>query len=347
MSEFNVIDENDIGTPSNGSSTQQVGILINDSIGNTIGGTTAGSTTLANVIGGNNVGIQITGFNSNLTGANVIEGNYIGVPEDGSPVGNLYGIWIDDVPFTTIGGTAKGAGNTISDNASAGVYISGLDATHNLVEGNSILGPNNRRTKTDPTNPLPIGVFIQNSSSNMIGGAGRGRKHYLRQQRGCLHRRDWRLVNQQPGPGQLHRPLGQARFPTRQRALRGHPGECSEQQRSPIRAFGQQDRRQRHRQLPRVLRLGCDDAALEFGPGLGLKGEQAGAPFQSCRASIPAAHGSPRAGNSTRPYGACRPAPETPGSSPPLSDPPLRPDHRHGADEDRAGDHPARGGSSD
>ena len=77
---------------------------------------------------------------------------------------------------TTIGGTAKGAGNTISDNEWAGVYISGLDATGNLVEGNSILGPNNKGTRTDPTNPLPIGVFIQNSSSNTIGGAtGRGK----------------------------------------------------------------------------------------------------------------------------------------------------------------------------
>jgi len=175
MSDYNVIDENYcIGTPSNGSSTQQVGILINDSINNTIGGTTAGSTSPANVIGGSNVGIEITGFNSNLTGGNVIEGNYIGVTEDGSPIGNLYGIWINDVPYNTIGGTAEGASNTISDNTWAGVYISGLDATGNLVEGNSILGPNNKGTRTSPTNPLPIGVFIQNSSSNTIGGAGAG-----------------------------------------------------------------------------------------------------------------------------------------------------------------------------
>ena len=180
MSDDNVIDENYIvGTPSNGSSTQQVGILINDSINNTIGGTTAGSTTPANVIGGNNVGIEITGFNSNLTGANVIEGNYIGVTEDGSAIGNLYGIWIDDVPSYTIGGTAKGAGNTISDNIWADVYIFGPDATGNLIEGNSILGSNNKGTRTSsPTNPLPIGVFIQNSSSNTIGGAGAGNTIY-------------------------------------------------------------------------------------------------------------------------------------------------------------------------
>jgi len=177
MSNLNEIDENYIvGTPNNGSSTQQVGILINDSTNNTIGGTTAGST--ANVIGGNNVGIEITGFNSLLTGGNVIEGNYIGVTEDGSAIGNLYGIWIDDVPSNMIGGTANGAGNTISDNKWAGVYIFGPDATGNLVEGNSILGRNNKGTRTDPTNPLPIGVFIQNSSSNTIGGAGAGNTIY-------------------------------------------------------------------------------------------------------------------------------------------------------------------------
>ena len=172
-SKYNVIDGNYcIGTPSNGSSTQQVGILINDTIENTIGGTTA------NVIGGNNVGIEISGFDSSLIGPNFIVGNYIGVTEDGSPIGNYYGIWINDVPNNLIGGTTNGAGNTISDNKWAGVYISGLDATGNLVEGNSILGPNNKGTKTDPTNPLPIGVFIQNASSNTIGGAGAGNTIY-------------------------------------------------------------------------------------------------------------------------------------------------------------------------
>ena len=189
MSDGNLIQDNYcIGTPSNGSSTQLVGILIDDSTGNTIGGTaatvspilppglgtTAVSSTPANVIRGNNVGIEISGFSSSRPFPNFIEGNYIGVTEDGSAVGNLYGIWINGAPNNQIGGTAKGAGNTISDNTSAGVYISGVNATGNLVEGNNILGPNNKGTKTDPTSPLPTGVFIQNSSSNTIGGAGAG-----------------------------------------------------------------------------------------------------------------------------------------------------------------------------
>ena len=130
------------------------------------------------MIRGNNVGIEISGFSSSRPFPNFIEGNYIGVTEDGSAVGNLYGIWINGAPNNQIGGTAKGAGNTISDNTSAGVYISGVNATGNLVEGNNILGPNNKGTKTDPTSPLPTGVFIQNSSSNTIGGAARGEIRY-------------------------------------------------------------------------------------------------------------------------------------------------------------------------
>ena len=174
----NCVQGNFIGTDSSGKKSigNGTGVLINDSTENTIGGTINGSTNPANVIGGNGVGIEISGFNSSLTGTNLIEGNCIGVTEaeDGSPIGNVYGIWINDVPKTMVGGPAQDERNTISDNTSAGVYISGPDATGNLVEGNSILGPNNKGTRTDPTNPLPIGVFIQNSSSNTIGGAGAG-----------------------------------------------------------------------------------------------------------------------------------------------------------------------------
>ena len=98
---------------------------------------------------------------------------------------------------------------------------------------------------------------------------------------------------------------------------------------------------------PRVLRLGRVDGTNELGPGLRLKGEETGSSFQSWRASVPAAHGTPRGGNSSRPPGTSGPDPETPCSSPRVSAPPSRSDERHGADEDRAGDHPARGGSSD
>jgi len=182
---MNRVQGNFIGTDSSGKKSigNGTGVLINDSTDNTIGGTINGSTNPANVIGGNGVGIEISGFNSSLIGPNnfnFIEGNCIGVTEaeNGSPIGNVYGIWINDVPNNMVGGPAQDERNTISDNEWAGVYISGPDATGNLVEGNSILGRNNKGTKTSPTNPLPIGVFIQNSSKNKIGDAGAGNTIY-------------------------------------------------------------------------------------------------------------------------------------------------------------------------
>jgi hypothetical protein len=178
----NAIQGNFIGTDSSSRSLGNgIGVLINDANGNTIGGTTGGPMNTANVIGWNGVGIELSGLEKGLTGNNAIIGNCIGVskPVGGLPIGNQYGIWINDVPNAIIGGAARGQGNTIADNTLAGVYISGPDAIRNQIEGNSILGPNsrpstNKRTKTDPSNPFPIGVFVENSSSNTIGGAGAG-----------------------------------------------------------------------------------------------------------------------------------------------------------------------------
>jgi len=148
------------------------GVLINDSVGNTIGGTTA---TSGNVIAGNIVGVEISGFNTSLSGFNSVLGNDIGIAKDGTPIGNVIGIWVNNVPKTQIG--SPGIGNDIADNTEAGVYIIGANATGNLVQGNIIgLGPDgqtyNPATKTSATNPFPIGVYIQDSSSNTIGGAG-------------------------------------------------------------------------------------------------------------------------------------------------------------------------------
>jgi hypothetical protein len=175
----NSVEGNFIGTdPSGHAIPNAIGVILNDSHENTIGG--AGSR--ANVIGDNGVGIEIAVNDPVFGNANSIEGNLIGVTKaaGGQPVPNQYGIWINNVPGVTIGGTAQGQGNVIADNTKAGVYISGVDATGNQIEGNSILGPNSRLgnkrrgIKTDPTNPFPIGVYIENASSNTIGGTAVG-----------------------------------------------------------------------------------------------------------------------------------------------------------------------------
>jgi hypothetical protein len=185
----NFIEGNFIGTdPSANSLGNAVGVLLNGTSGNVIGNSDGGgplpypySGNQANVIGCNGVGIEFEVNNPFFGNGNSIEGNLIGVTKaaGGQPVSNQYGIWIDDVTLVTIGGTAEGQGNEIADNTKAGVYISGVDASGNQIEGNSILGPVIRSsvgkgTRTNPTNPFPIGVFIENASSNTIGGTGAG-----------------------------------------------------------------------------------------------------------------------------------------------------------------------------
>jgi len=169
-----------IGTDVTGRSAlgNDVGVLISDSVGNTIGSTTAG-----NVIAGNNVGVEIAAFNTLLSGGNFVIGNDIGIARDGTAIGNTIGIWVNDVPDTQIGGTGSGEGNNISGNSQGGVFISGADATNNLVQGNTIsgLGPNGKpyypetpEQEKNPTYQFPIGVYIEGSSSNIIGGTGTG-----------------------------------------------------------------------------------------------------------------------------------------------------------------------------
>jgi hypothetical protein len=100
-------------------------------------------------------------------------GNYIGIGKDQNALGNVIGIWVDDVPKTLI------LFNYIAGNSEAGVYIMGSNASANLVEKNWIgLGPSgqtyNHGNGRDPKNPFPIGVYIQDSSSNTIGGTAPG-----------------------------------------------------------------------------------------------------------------------------------------------------------------------------
>ena len=59
-----------------------------------IGSTTA---TSGNVIAGNNAGVEISGFNSSLAGGNSILNNNIGIAKDGTSIGNVTGVWLNDV----------------------------------------------------------------------------------------------------------------------------------------------------------------------------------------------------------------------------------------------------------
>jgi uncharacterized repeat protein (TIGR01451 family) len=145
---------------------------------NTIGGTTSGS---GNVLSGNRFqGILI---DVDASGYNVVQGNFIGTdptgnvtdpdgtPDSGDELGNRDdGIDISGAPHNVIGGPTREAGNVISGNKGAGVLISLISATENVVQNNRI-GTNAAGTFTSILAHMGNGgdgVQIQNASGNRV-----------------------------------------------------------------------------------------------------------------------------------------------------------------------------------
>ncbi len=173
------------------------GVLVNNSVGNTIGGATSDLRNAIYANGSN--GVEIHGFFGG-SHDNVVQGNYIGIDQNGnlrfnSPEVTIFGepfpafsnlttsnlaagVFLNGANANTIGGTALGAGNTISNNGSYGVEIFGTSATDNIVLGNKI--------GTDPTGMMSSrsglsgtsygntldGVFINLAVGNLIGTDG-------------------------------------------------------------------------------------------------------------------------------------------------------------------------------
>jgi hypothetical protein len=165
----NVIAGNYFGLDSAGTISLPIGgvsLLVSTS-GNTIGGTTPAE---RNVISGyTNRGIYFAG--SNATG-NLVKGNYIGTDATGNAaIGNVSGIWFDNAPGNTIGGTTSAERNVISGNAE-GISIYNSGSHDNVVMGNYI------GTKADGTSNLAngfYGIYIGSGAySNIIGGTHPG-----------------------------------------------------------------------------------------------------------------------------------------------------------------------------
>ena len=140
------------------------GISIDNAPFNTVGGSAPGARNL--ISGNNNCGVEI--FGSVATG-NLIEGNYIGPDATGqSALANkLSGIHIQS-PGNIIGGVLSGAGNLISGNGQQGVFLDGVSAATNLVQGNLI------GTAVGGTNGLGnggAGIGVSSAPGNTIGGA--------------------------------------------------------------------------------------------------------------------------------------------------------------------------------
>ena len=169
---------NYIGTDSNGNPVvgvlQIIGIVEEDSSGDTIGGTTAAA---RNVISGNgSQGIYINGSMS------LIEGNYIGTnPAGTAAVPNGIGVEVAG-SNNTIGGTAAGTGNVISGNTT-GVLLSfgesGVAIQGNIIglaaNGSSILGQSiNGISLFDASHDDTIGGTIAGAGNTISGNGGYG-----------------------------------------------------------------------------------------------------------------------------------------------------------------------------
>lgn len=139
------------------------GISLNAASSNTVGGSAIGQ---RNVISGNAYyGVELLGGSS----GNQICGNFIGIATNGtSALGNSSaGILLNGASANMIGGAGQGAGNVLSGNGDAGIYIMGRTAFGNLVQGNKIGIDVSGNTAV--RNALE-GIFINGAPSNSIGG---------------------------------------------------------------------------------------------------------------------------------------------------------------------------------
>ena len=171
----NVVAGNFIGTDASGSNVlgnARSGVFISGVIGNLIGGTNAGA---RNVISGNTEnGVLVTDYHA---GSNVVQGNYIGTDLNGTRrLGNgMSGVRLE-APANTVGGTTVFARNIISANTNSAIFILGVSASNNIVQGN-YLG-------TDVSGAVILGdkiagVGINSAPGNLIGGTIPGARNLM------------------------------------------------------------------------------------------------------------------------------------------------------------------------
>ena len=163
----NTLTGNLIGTNAAGTAAlpNQIGVYVAGA-GNTVGGTAAGA---RNLISGNGYyGVILSG--NNATG-NTVAGNYIGTNAAGTAaVANGYYGVVVAAPNSTIG--VPGAGNVISGNGYAGLYV---NTSGNTVAGN-LIGTNVAGTAALPN--ATYGVVVL-GSGNTIGGTAAGARNVI------------------------------------------------------------------------------------------------------------------------------------------------------------------------
>jgi len=198
----NLVQGNYIGTDRTGTKAlgNLVGLSLNATANNTIGGTAEGA---GNVISANTRGgVAIYG---NGTINNLLQGNFIGTDSSGTAALGNKGNGVAIAAGTTgntIGGASAGAGNVISANLGDGLEIFS-SATQNFVEGNFI-GTDFKGAKS--LGNKVNGVLI-NASNNVVGGTTPGAGNTI-----AFNGNDGVLVNTGTGNG-IH-----------ENSIFGHPG---------------------------------------------------------------------------------------------------------------------------
>jgi titin len=166
----NLIQGNTVGLLSGGTvnSINPFGIeLTNGAANNTVGGTAAGA---GNLIGGNTLdGVEI---DSAGTSGNLVQGNTVGTNAAGNTTTALQNGWAGvflgyGATQNTVGGTAAGAGNLLSNNFETGLEIFQAGTTGNLVQGNTV-GTN--AAGTSIVGNGVNGIFLLDTTANTIGG---------------------------------------------------------------------------------------------------------------------------------------------------------------------------------
>ena len=154
----NVVAGNAIGTDLGGTlplPNAFDGVFLNGAPGNTIGGTSAGA---ANQISANGYsGVEVRGQGAS---GNSVQGNVIGsAPGGPATLGNrFYGVLVDGASNTTIGGTAPGEANVLTNNGADGVrVIGGGGGGSNAIADNQISGNGIGSPSTASESALPSG----------------------------------------------------------------------------------------------------------------------------------------------------------------------------------------------
>jgi hypothetical protein len=137
---------------------------------------TAGNSTVRGLVINRFTTVNYTGGHGielSTNGGNIIEGNFIGTDVTGRQArGNgLEGVFVNQSPNNTIGGTTAAARNVISGNGEDGIVIYSSASSGNTVQGNYI--------GTDLTGSADLGNFLEGlginrAPNNRIGGTTAG-----------------------------------------------------------------------------------------------------------------------------------------------------------------------------